>query len=90
VKTAIAIILFVGGMAVALYGLGSALLELVGLYSGALNAPLDTPAGGEQAVSHRMLRFAIIGACGVPPLIVGSAMLSIGMWGRIVRRMTKR
>jgi hypothetical protein len=90
VKTAIALILFLGGMAVVLYGLGSALVELIGLYSSALSAPLDGPAGGEQAVSQRMFRFAIIGACGVPPMLVGSVMLSIGFWGRIVRKISKR
>ena len=86
-RTAIAFILFLGGMAVVLYGLGSALLELIGLYSSALNTPLDNPAGGEQGVSNRMFRYVIIGACGVPPMLVGSVMLSIGFWSRVMRRL---
>ena len=90
-RTAIGLILFFGGMALALYGLGSAILELVGLYSSTLSAPLDNPpGGGEQAVSQRMLHSAILGACGIPPMIVGSVMLGVGLWGRLRRRFGQR
>ena len=89
-RTAIGLILFFGGLALTLYGLGTAILELVGLYSNAVNAPLDNPTGGEQGVSQRMIRAAILGACGVPPMILGSVLLGIGLWGRVTRKFRGR
>jgi hypothetical protein len=90
IRTVIALVLFVGGLAVVLYGLGSALMELVGLYTGAINAPLDNPPGGEKGVSDRMIRGVIIGAIGVGPMLVGSAMLGMGVVARLVRKFSKR
>ena len=90
IRTIVALVLFVGGLAVVLYGLGSALMELVGLYSGAINAPLDNPAGGEKGVSDRMIRGVVIGAIGVGPMLVGSAMLGMGMVTRLVKMIHKR
>jgi hypothetical protein len=89
-RSIIALVLFVGGLAVVLYGLGSALMELFGLYSGAINAPLDNPPGGEKGVSDRMIRGVIIGAIGVGPMIVGSAMLGMGMVSRVIKIINRR
>ena len=84
-RTIIALILFLGGLAVVLYGLGSALIELFGLYSSALDAPLNDPKGGEKGVSDRMIRGVIIGAIGVAPMMAGSAMLGMGIVMRVVK-----
>lgn len=95
-RTVIAFILFLVGMGVVLYGLGSALLELIGLYQGALSDPLGAhdPSATQavepaKAVGDRMWHFAMIGMAGVPLLLVGSVMLSMGFWRR-VRRMMNR
>ncbi len=85
IRTIIALVLFVGGLAVVLYGIGFALKEFVGMYSSAIDAPLDTPEGGEKGVSDRMIHFVIIGACGIPPLMVGSAMMGMGFIARVIK-----
>ncbi|MBY0311791.1 MAG: hypothetical protein K2W85_06960 [Phycisphaerales bacterium] len=90
-RTLIAMVLFLAGLGVVLYGLGSALFELIGLYSSALSDPLSSTgpeANAEPAkvVGDRMWRFALIGMAGVPFLLIGSIMLSLGFWAR-VRRM---
>jgi hypothetical protein len=90
-RTVIGLILTLVGLAVVLYGLGSALKELVGLYAGALNDPLADPAGGgERGVSARMTRDAWIGAAGVLPLLVGSFLLNLGLIGAIRKLGKKR
>lgn len=89
-RTLIALILLLVGLGIVLYGLGSALMQLVGLYQGALNDALAEPKVSEQAASAQMLRSALIGAIGIPPLMAGSAMLSIGMWKRVLRRFAER
>ena len=71
----IGLILMIGGAGVALYGIGSALTELVGLYESALNEPLDAPEGQEEAASRSMIRSAIIGGVGIPPFLIGSTLV---------------
>ena len=85
IRTIIAMVLFVGGLAVVLYGIGFALKEFVGMYSSAIEAPLETPEGGEKGVSERMIRYVIIGACGIPALMVGSAMMGMGFIARVIK-----
>ena len=85
IRTVIAIVLFVGGLAVVLYGIGFALKEFVGMYSSAIESPLDSPEGGEKGVSERMIRYVIIGAIGIPPLMVGSAMMGMGFVARVIK-----
>ena len=85
IRTVIAIVLFVGGLAVVLYGIGFALSEFVGMYSSAIESPLDSPVGGEKGVSERMIRYVIIGAIGIPPLMVGSAMMGMGFVARVIK-----
>jgi hypothetical protein len=86
-RTIIALVLFMIGMGIVLYGLGAAVMELVGLYSSALNDPLaDSPRGEARGVSDRMVRDVIIGGIGVVPLLVGSVMLKMGFFG-FVRKM---
>ncbi len=84
-RTIIALVLFLGGLSVVLYGVGFALKELLGLYTSAVERPLENPVGGEKGVSDRMMRFVIIGAIGVVPMMVGSAMLGMGVVARIVK-----
>jgi hypothetical protein len=62
------------GSAVALYGIGTALTELTGLYQSALTDPLGGPEDQEEQVSHHMIQDVIIGGLGVPPMLVGSYM----------------
>jgi hypothetical protein len=86
-RTLIGLLLVLVGGGIALYGVGMAVMELVHLYGSALNDPLaDTPGpGAEQGVADRMIRDAIIGGCGVVPLIIGSMLLKVGMIGALVR-----
>lgn len=89
IRTLIGLVLVVAGLGITLYGLGSALMELVGLYAGALNDPLADPAnGGERGISRRMGEHAIAGAFGVPLLIIGYFLLHMGLMG--VLRKKKR
>jgi len=67
----IGFLLVLFGGAIALYGIGGALLEL---YEGALVAPLASPPGEEARVSRAMIRNAIIGVVGIPPLLIGSGI----------------
>jgi len=84
----IGLILMLLGGAVALYGIGNALIELVGLYETALDAPLDAPEGQESQVSRAMIRNAIIGVAGIPPLLVGSVLFYVSLRKR--RRARRR
>ena len=84
-RTIIAIALFAVGLAIVLYGIGFALKEFVGMYSSAIESPLDSPVGGEKGVSERMIRYVIIGAIGIPPLMVGSAMMGMGFIARVMK-----
>jgi hypothetical protein len=83
----IGILFTVVGGVVAVVGLLGALGELVGMYSSALNdAMADGPEG--KAVGASMMRWAVIGATGVPFLLVGSVMLKISMFQKM-RRMAR-
>lgn len=68
-----------GGGAIALYGIGSALAEVVGLYESALEDPLDAPEGQEQQASDNMIRDVVIGVVGIPPLLLGSVLFYAGL-----------
>ncbi|HMN39381.1 MAG TPA: hypothetical protein PKE29_00950 [Phycisphaerales bacterium] len=87
-RTLIGLVLLLAGTAVVLYGLGAAIMELVHLYGSALSDPMaDTPGvGAERGVSDRMIRDVIIGAIGVPPMVIGSVMLGMGLFG-LMRRL---
>lgn len=67
------IVLFVG-MAIVLYGIGGALLEVVSLYQGALNNPLAETDSGE-VISGRMISSLTTGALGLPFLLLGTLLL---------------
>lgn len=71
----IGLILMLGGGGVALYGIGGALSELVGLYDTALTDPLGAPEGQEEAASQGMIRHVIIGGVGIPPFLIGSTIV---------------
>lgn len=91
-RTLIGLALLLVGMAVVLVGLGAAVMELVRLYGSALRDPLaDTPGpGAERGVGDRMIRDVIIGATGVPPMVVGSVMLGMGFFGLLRRLVTPK
>jgi hypothetical protein len=89
-RNIIAAILLLGGMAVVLYGLGAAIMELVRMYGSALSDPLADPPGagaerGGGGVGDRMVRDVIIGAIGIPPMLIGSLMLGVGVLGLLRR-----
>ena len=84
-RTALGLILVLIGAGVMLYGLGTALSELFGLYQGALSDPLAEPKVGEKETSKAMIRAAIIGASGIPFFIVGSVLLKITLFQRLAR-----
>ncbi len=85
-RTVLGTLLLLIGAAVMLYGLGTALLELMGLYQGALSDPLGQPEGAETDISRRMIRAAITGALGIPPFLVGAVLLKITLIQRLRRR----
>lgn len=73
-RATIGFILLVLGAAIMLYGIGGALLELLGLYQHAMQAPLDGPVDQEQHVSRAMLQGVKIGVIGIPLMLAGSYM----------------
>ncbi len=90
----IGLIITLIGLAIAGWGVAGALSELVGLYSGALSAPLESPTAangevGEEAVAKSMIDSVIVGAAGVPFLAVGGVLMFIG-GGRKRRARTRR
>lgn len=85
-RTAIGLILLLLGMAIALYGIGGALVQVIGLYQGALSDPLGQPDGAEKAASSQMMHFVVIGLFGIPPLLIGTVLLKIGMYQALKRR----
>jgi hypothetical protein len=87
-RAAIGLILLVVGMGVAVYGIGSALLELTGLYESALTDPLNAPADQEEVASREMIRSVIIGGLGIPPTLLGSIMFY--GWLRARRKARRR
>lgn len=68
-------VLIVAGGALALFGIGMALLQFSNLYNGVLEKPLDQPEGFEKETAGKMLRYAIIAAPGGVCVIVGKMML---------------
>ncbi len=74
-RTGLGCVLAGVGMLVVLTGIGGALWALVGLYAGAINDPLGQPEGTEAHVEHAMLIWVGVGAVGIVPLAIGSALL---------------
>src|SRR5262245_49901947 len=71
----IAILLWIIGVGVMLYGIGNALLEIASVYQGAIDNPLNQPDNAQKVFSDRMIRMLIIGAAGIPFLIIGTLMV---------------
>lgn len=61
-----------------------ALRELAGLYEGALNDPLGQPVDAEKHTSDQMIRGVLIGACGIPPFLLGVILVKASL----IRRLT--
>lgn len=83
-------LLLAAGMLVALVGLGGALWTLASLYSSAIHDPL---AGGDeqaQSVQRGMLLWAGVGAAGIVPMAIGSALLKWSLAARLGRAMRPR
>lgn len=87
--TALGLIFSAFGAAVILWAIGSALMELTGLYQGTVTNPLGQPDGTEQATADRMLQSVWIGLGGVPFLIAGAIMLKITFIQRLRRGLTR-
>jgi hypothetical protein len=86
----IGLVLSLAGAAVVIVGIGMAVHELIGLYQGAINDPMHEPQGGEKAVSARMIHGVLIGAAGVPFLIIGSVLLKVTLFQRLFGRRAGR
>lgn len=78
-RTVIAIVLVVVGLVVALGGIGFAISELVGLYSSTISDPLGDSGAAQKDLPRRMFIGVAIGASGIIPLMIGSAILKIGL-----------
>jgi hypothetical protein len=86
-RNTVAAVLVAVGLVVALAGVGSALSELVGLYSATAADPLGERSEAREGkdVSERMFVGVAVGAAGMVPFMIGSAMLKFGF----VRKMRK-
>jgi len=84
-RTLIALTLFLVGLGLSVYGLLGAIAPIAGLYAAALNDPLAEPPPGtdEKAAANAAWNSAMLGLLGVPPLVIGSSMLSMGILRRI-------
>lgn len=82
-RLTIGIVLTLVGGIVAVIGLLGALGELMSLYSSALNDPLAADAPEGKAVGASMIRWVIIGATGVPLLLVGAVILKISLFQKL-------
>lgn len=82
-RLTLGILLTIVGGAVVLVGLFGALSELIGLYSSAMNDPLAADAPEGRAVGAAMFRWAVVGAVGVPLLLVGSVLLKLSLFQRL-------
>ncbi|MBL8963986.1 MAG: hypothetical protein KF787_01145 [Phycisphaeraceae bacterium] len=72
-----AVFYLVLGLAGIGYGLGTALLELGGLYADTMAAPLEDRAGGDgKDVSRRMLWAVGTGGIGVVVFLTGMVMMA--------------
>jgi len=85
-RKTLGIILIVAGFGLILCGLLGALRELQGLYQGATENAIGMAETAEQDASKRMVRAAVIGACGVPLFIAGSVMLRVTVVQRLKRK----
>jgi hypothetical protein len=70
-----ALLLWVIGAGIMVYGIGHALMELSSVYQGAISKPLDQPENVEKVFSQNMIRSLIIGAAGIPFLLIGTVMV---------------
>jgi hypothetical protein len=70
-------LILLGGIALIGYGLFGAISALAGLYEGAVQAPLDQPEGAEAGAADVMLRSAMLGAAGIPALVIGGYLWRI-------------
>ncbi|MGD9688567.1 MAG: hypothetical protein AB7K52_03610 [Phycisphaerales bacterium] len=80
-KPLIGLILMLLGAAIILFGFGSAVTELVGMYRHAMDDALAD--GNEQQVASNMWRGAMIGLVGVPPFLIGNFLLGRGLLARL-------
>lgn len=78
------LLLLIGGLLV-LYGIGTAVLSLAGLYEANLTEPMNQPEGSEDAASGAMMRGVFIGLAGVPLFIAGAVLLKVTLIQRIAR-----
>ena len=76
-KMILAIVFTLLGLAIALYGIGGALMEIAQMYQANLTDAMAGMEGGEEAASERILRSAVTGVIGVPFLIVGAFIFKV-------------
>jgi len=85
----IGFILILAGLSVGLAGLYIALQPVIGMYESALSDPLDSGGDDPEAkqVQSRIFRGVMIGAVGVPFLLLGTVLF---VSGRMQARRRKR
>ncbi len=76
------ILLFIGA-ALIMAGIVMGLLPLIHLYQGALTDAINQPANIEQDTSRAMFRGIIIGALGVLPFLIGSALVKVSIFQKL-------
>lgn len=75
-KRFVGLIVALVGIGIVVVGIGMALMPLIQTYAANLRDPLGEVASQqEQGLSRSMIRGLIIGAFGVPPLLVGTIMM---------------
>ncbi len=84
-RSTLGLLLVLAGGGLMLYGLGSALAELVELYQGSLSRPLEEGARTTDETSRRMLHSALTGGIGAPFFITGVILLKSAMIRRALR-----
>jgi hypothetical protein len=84
-KATVGLILVLVGGGVIVFGIGTAMMALFGLYGNAIDNAMGMGATAEQDASRAMIRGVIVGACGVPFLIAGSVLLKVTMFQRMAR-----
>ncbi len=77
-----ALLLWLVGVGIMVYGIGGAFIELSSVYQGAISNPLDQRENAEKVFSENMIRSLIIGAGGIPFLLIGTVLVR----GAVARR----
>ena len=82
----IGLLLLLIGAAFLIAGIVMGLEPLISLYRGALNNPLGQPGSVEQDTSHAMFHGLAIGAVGILPFLIGSALVKVSLFQKLRKK----